>query len=211
MIVVLITGKKGSGKDTVANELQSNLSKAIIQPNAKRVKEIAKEMGWNEKKDKEGRKLLVDITNAGYSYDPYMWEKLAYKDFLSRTKLCSYSTSNSNFEANTTMLTTLNRTVILVPDWRYESTYNFYSQLVNVSNIITVRVTRDWKTTSKENNVIEEDYDIVKASEENLSTLATNFIINNDTFGVRSIGDNEEFNKLLKLIQNIQRQKNLCI
>lgn len=210
MIVVLITGKKGSGKDTVANELQSNLSKAIIQPNAKRVKEIAKEMGWNEKKDKEGRKLLVDITNAGYSYDHYMWEKLAYKDFLSRVNFVG-STSNNNLEANTTMLTSLNRTVILVPDWRYESTYIFYSQLANVSNIITVRVTRDWKNTSKENNVIEEDYDIVKASEENLSTLATNFIINNDTFGVRSIGDNEEFNKLLKLIQNIQRQKDLCI
>lgn len=53
-----ISGFMGAGKTTVANMIKNYLGNADILALAKPIKDIARGMGWNEEKDKKGRKLL---------------------------------------------------------------------------------------------------------------------------------------------------------
>lgn len=53
-----LTGPIGSGKTTIAKELQERLAGCIILPMAKPLKDYAKLMGWDGRKDKRGRRLL---------------------------------------------------------------------------------------------------------------------------------------------------------
>lgn len=118
--IVLINGKARSGKDTVAKLLQEKFEQlgitANIRPNAQAVKKVAKHIfNWNEIKDTRGRQLLLDITQAGYNYDPYFWE------------------DKNNMYMN-------HFDVYIIPDWRYESTFNYFN-LKN--NVITINVKND--------------------------------------------------------------------
>lgn len=127
--IVLINGVARSGKDTFADYLKSHLEthdgfSPIIIPNAQTVKIIASKVyGWDNNKDERGRSLLIDITNTGYKYDKYFWEKnslhhLAQMEGLTKT--------NYNF--------------MLVPDFRYKNTYDFYVQ--KGFNVICIYVVR---------------------------------------------------------------------
>ena len=58
-------------------------------------------------KDDKGRRLLIDITETGYKYDPYFWEKKTIQKIL-----------NNNFK------------VTFIPDWRYYNTYQFFNVFV---------------------------------------------------------------------------------
>lgn len=118
--IVLINGKARSGKDTVAKLLKEHFEskglKASINSNAEAVKGIAKYMfDWNGIKDTKGRQLLLDITEAGYKYDPYFWE---------------YKNNKSMIEAD----------IYIVPDWRYKSTFNYFNLQ---DNVITINVNND--------------------------------------------------------------------
>ena len=109
--VILINGKAGCGKDTLARILVRGLRDRVekvgkigVIHNAKAVKNLAfNEFTWNRLKDNRGRQLLIDITNAGYRYDPCFWEKKTIKDILDNNNL-----------------------VTIIPDWRYETTYHFF-------------------------------------------------------------------------------------
>lgn len=117
--VVLIKGRAGSGKDTLASMVLKHLKELSnlevkISPNAEKVKQYARHyFDWDGEKDDKGRKLLIDITNAGYNYDQFFWEKL-----------------NPIFSW-----------VTLIPDWRYESTYEYFKETKGY-NVITVNVIR---------------------------------------------------------------------
>jgi len=76
---ILVSGKAGVGKTTVANNLRNYLDAeqitpyALVVPFALGVKEVAKSMGWDSKKDTRGRKLLQDIGNLGREYNENAW------------------------------------------------------------------------------------------------------------------------------------------
>lgn len=91
-IVVGITGKAGTGKDTFAKCLWMEFGKypkthAAFFALANPIKKIAKEIfGWDGAKDKKGRKLLQILgTEAGRDYDPGIWlDKLdiSFKEYV---------------------------------------------------------------------------------------------------------------------------------
>lgn len=115
--IVLINGKARSGKDTVAQLLKEHFErrglKVAIRPNAEAVKNVAKCIfGWNEIKDTKGRQLLLDITQAGYNYDPYFWEHK----------------NEHRMKGND---------IYIIPDWRYQSTFNYFNLR---NNVITINV-----------------------------------------------------------------------
>lgn len=76
-VIILISGKIGSGKSTFANFLLDALTskgyKSRIIPFAQQVKGIANSMGWDGEKDEKGRILLQEIGTAGRNYDPNTW------------------------------------------------------------------------------------------------------------------------------------------
>ena len=73
IIIIGITGLAQSGKDTVADILQSRYGfykMGMADP----IYKIAYEhFNWDGKKDDNGRKLLQDIGTAGRSYDKDIW------------------------------------------------------------------------------------------------------------------------------------------
>ena len=73
MKIIGVCGYAGSGKDTVADMIKDQLDGVLRYSMAKPVKEIAKSMGWDGKKDGPGRQLLIDVGMAGRAYDPDCW------------------------------------------------------------------------------------------------------------------------------------------
>jgi hypothetical protein len=127
--IVLVNGKAGSGKDTVCEflekELNSRRVRTFIVGNADAVRRLARNAyGWNDVKDDKGRQLLIDITNAGYNYDPYFWERES-KETVNRYSYVGLTPKD---------------TVILVNDWRYKNTYDFWGR--EQCRVITIRVSR---------------------------------------------------------------------
>ncbi len=165
MKVVLINGRKGSGKDTTANYLYEKLGVGtIVLPNARAVKEEAYQFyDWDGEKDLKGRQLLVDITNTGYNFDPYFWEKKS-------VELIHTIAEQQEID--------INKLTVLVPDWRYESTYDFYSNLADPKvEVITLRVERH--VTVAEMCDPKESFDVYK-SESQLDGFPVDYIIKNN-------------------------------
>lgn len=78
MVVFLLSGKAGSGKDTFAEFVSDYATlvgkKCLRIAYADSVKDIAYQLGWDGKKDERGRKLLQVIgTEAGRAYCPTIW------------------------------------------------------------------------------------------------------------------------------------------
>jgi hypothetical protein len=109
MKIILINGKARSGKDTLASLIKGQLpnKKVLIRGNAQTVKDCAKKyFNWNGTKDTKGRQLLIDITNLGYAQDPYHWDRLTLK----------YALDKDNYD------------YLIIPDWRYFSTYEYLKE-----------------------------------------------------------------------------------
>ena len=78
-IVLLFAGKAGAGKNTSADLVENVYSGSAIRTAqfsfAGSLNAIAKEMGWDGKKDEKGRRLLQQIGAAGRAYDKDVWAK----------------------------------------------------------------------------------------------------------------------------------------
>lgn len=66
--VLIINGMGGAGKDTFVNFLKEFIPTLHISI-VDNVKQLAKSLGWNEKKDERGRKFLSDLKLAIDNYD----------------------------------------------------------------------------------------------------------------------------------------------
>ena len=77
--VYVINGRGGKGKDTVCSILAAMCDSSDIYfesfDSARLTKKIAKECGWDNKKDDRGRKLLADIQTALIEYDDIPFKK----------------------------------------------------------------------------------------------------------------------------------------
>ena len=124
MKTILISGKAGHGKDTVAQlmkeELEKQGEKVLIIKFGDPVKWFAREYyNWNGEKDETGRSLLQYIgTEMMRTYDKNYWGNIV-SEFIA---------ANEDF------------TVALIPDWRfYSEEFCIYD---NVENYYTLRVER---------------------------------------------------------------------
>mgnify|MGYP001583728961 FL=1 len=120
--ILLIGGKAGSGKDTIATLLHKKLNNAntnaYIVHNADKVKQISREVfGWDSLKNDLGRQLLVNVTKTGYDYDKYFWEKYTYQ-FI-----------------KTTILKSMKDEFIIIPDWRYPSTKEYFDMKIGRAHV----------------------------------------------------------------------------
>ena len=82
-ICILVSGKAGFGKTTLANFLveiaKENGYLVARYSFANFLKDVAGAMGWDHKKDDKGRKLLQDLGRIGREYDPDMWVRHTFE------------------------------------------------------------------------------------------------------------------------------------
>ena len=174
-ITILICGKASSGKTTFATVLAQEINKvkemAKVIHNAQTVKTLA-ESFFHWEKDEKGRQLLIDLTNSGYNYDPIFWERETERLFRNYQKFC-----NEDLE------------ILIVPDWRYMSTYEYFS---NVGKVITVMVER---------HDVEKGTHDFHSSENDFKKFPTKYHILNDS---ESIEDLERFSRMLIEVEGLQ-------
>ena len=75
MLIVMVAGKAGSGKDEVANIICKYNNKAKRFAFADNLKSMARSLGWDGKKDERGRLFLQQLGAVGRQYDPDVWAK----------------------------------------------------------------------------------------------------------------------------------------
>lgn len=125
-IVILISGKAGSGKSTVGDLVTKKIS--MLSPLtvfrysfAGPLKEIAtKYVQWDGQKDEGGRKLLQELGRVGRDYNKDTWVKLMLKRIDETEDLLPY-----NF--------------VVVDDWRFPNELAFL-QNEPMFEVVKVRV-----------------------------------------------------------------------
>ena len=118
--IILINGVAGSGKSSLAAYIQEELENinkiCLIAHNADSVKRLAKDyFGWDGIKDFKGRQLLINLSNLGYEYDEFFWEK---KNIINE----------------------VSRTICVIPDFRFHKTFEYFKK--EGDDIVTVHITR---------------------------------------------------------------------
>ena len=108
MIIVLISGKAGVGKDTFAYHLIHELSRlgrdCSKVPFAEALKDVAKkDFNWDGNKDDKGRVLLQDIGKIGRKYFQRIWSR--------KTMMKISALEKNEFVKDSR--------VYIVPDWRF--------------------------------------------------------------------------------------------
>ena len=76
--IIIINGYGGSGKDTFV-ELVSKYNRVCNFSSVDKVKEIAKIIGWNGKKDEKDRKFLSDLKKLTTDYNDMSFESIKSK------------------------------------------------------------------------------------------------------------------------------------
>ena len=125
-IVVLISGKAGAGKTTVANFMKRSLppeSVGLVGSFASSIKTIAREMGWNDVKDEEGRRLLQQLGNFGREYNKDVWVELMMQNVERLTHPYGFD-------------------FLFVDDWRFPNEEGWFENREDVFSTWTVRVER---------------------------------------------------------------------
>jgi chloramphenicol 3-O-phosphotransferase len=139
-IIILISGKIGAGKTTLAQYLlesfkEKDFNHIKITSFARAVKSIASTcFFWDGQKDERGRKLLQDIGRAGRNYDKDIWANILIEDI--------YRDDGTYFPD-----------AIIIDDWRFPNEFNRIIEAFKV-NVIKVRVIRS--KGSVDNNDISE-------------------------------------------------------
>lgn len=104
MLIIAISGKAESGKDTLAKFIARGYIHGVVEIKhfADEVKYVAKNVfGWNGEKDVKGRDLLQMIGDGGRAYNSEIW----VDKFLSQVEISCASGVD----------------VLIVPDTRYEN------------------------------------------------------------------------------------------
>jgi hypothetical protein len=122
-VVILLAGKAGNGKTTVAEMLEQKLGEGELTTFrysfAGPIKYMAIAfMGWDKNKDEKGRKLLQDIGKVGREYDPNIWVKHLLNQMDKKAGIMPF-----NF--------------VIVDDWRFlnERDYLVQNPLLDVFSV----------------------------------------------------------------------------
>lgn len=124
-VVVLFSGKAGSGKSTAAEMLTKKLNEleldTMLYGFADPIKYIAQAYGgWNKQKDEKGRRLLQDIGRIFRDYDSDIWVKHFLNQLDKRSGL---------FQKN----------FAIISDWRFPNELN-YLKNNPLLDVVTIRV-----------------------------------------------------------------------
>lgn len=125
-IVILVSGKAGSGKGTVANFLEKKIqdipSMTVFRYGfANPLKYMAKAfIGWDGQKDEKGRKLLQWQGRIGREYDENIWVKHFLNQLDKQSGMLPFNFS-------------------IVDDWRFPNELN-YLRNNPILDVITIRV-----------------------------------------------------------------------
>jgi Cdc6-like AAA superfamily ATPase len=133
--VVLISGKAGVGKTTLANTLtkvvqqHEDTNKSIImkQPIAWGVKQTALNMGWDGEKDAKGRRLLQGVGKIGREYNPDVWVDITVK-------------AVQDTQYHYSPLEGVRLSYVWIDDWRFKNEIAVFEKLDYMFRIYTVRV-----------------------------------------------------------------------
>lgn len=193
-VVILISGKAGSGKTTIAEMLTQKLQdipslRVFRYGFADPLKYIAKAyMGWDGKKDDKGRKLLQEQGRIGREYDQDIWVKHFMNQLDKQAGILPF-----NFA--------------LVHDWRFpnELAYLKKNPLIDV---VTIRVfgrgglNGETASDVSENSLPEASVEHLESStyEEFEPMLYYDFIINNNV-GIEQLNE-----KLDQVLASIEKQ-----
>lgn len=166
-VLILISGKAGTGKDTYANALTLKLRdmkyNAIQEKFALVVKRCAIDyFGWDSQKDEKGRRLLQDIGRIGRNYNHFLWA-----EFL-LNRICR------NFDV-------AQLDVIVISDWRFPNEKNFF-EMTDLFQIITVRI------NALNREVINKDsIEYLDISEVSLDDYEFDVVLNNEPDGIEYV------------------------
>jgi len=125
-VVILISGKAGSGKTTVANMLKTRLDgfegiTTFRYSLASPIKFMAKAyFGWDGEKDDRGRKLLQDVGKVGREYDINIWVRHLLQQMDKQAGLLPF-----NF--------------VVVDDWRFENESKYLTSNP-LLEVVTIRM-----------------------------------------------------------------------
>jgi hypothetical protein len=123
-LVYLLSGKAGVGKSFAANLIMRYYNNAgnyncTISPFANGVKQTARFMGWNGKKDTAGRDLLQKIGQIGRAYNEDVWVDKTMNELF----------NNPNYPFD----------VVIVDDWRFPNEFNHIKNLP-LYKIVALRI-----------------------------------------------------------------------
>lgn len=133
--VILISGKAGVGKNTLANEYakkaEENGQKVRIYSFAGHIKKCAKDyFGWDGKKDRKGRQLLIDLGNHFRSYNPHYLIRIVEEQMLKDFK---------NDDG-----------VAIITDCRFDNEVSYFKIFPhykkNKPTVLSVKIERDFET-----------------------------------------------------------------
>lgn len=163
-ILILISGKAGVGKSTLAKLLLEYLVerydgiKVKVAPFAQGVKSIAARLGWNGQKDAKGRALLQGIGLVGRDYNPDVWVNATF----------SAIENHQDYPFH----------VVIVDDWRFPNELDVANKFI-LYEPVTVRV----EASTREALLGTPEYNDV--SEMSLPSAKTipyyNFVVDNST------------------------------
>lgn len=170
MLVILLTGVSGCGKDTIAKELFTLYAKegkkVQIIHNADPAKEaLSKYFGIDNYKNDLGKQMIMGLTDLLYAVDFNYFEKLAMQKVHNNTD------------------------VLIIPDWRYMNTFQWW-QSYGMCNVVSVLIKRgieflpkyySLEVTEKEGKLLKElcpDYTVnnknAKATAQHIKDLFSN-------------------------------------
>ena len=170
MKIIMISGKAGSGKDTVANFLKEELiasnKRVLVMHFADLVKYYATQyFNWNGEKNEAGRNLLQEIgTTVMRGRYPEYWAEIIGK-FIDAYTIPEHSFFD----------------YILIPDWRFINEYEVVYDYAAIQNneTITIRIERYDDTGLKWKNPNMTSDQLNHISECELDNFAFNWIIEN--------------------------------
>lgn len=170
MKVIMISGKAGSGKDTIANffkdELIASNKRVLVMHFADLVKYYATQyFNWDGEKNEAGRSLLQEIgTTIMRGRYPTYWAEIIGK-FIDAYTIPEHSFFD----------------YILIPDWRFINEYEVVYDYAAIQNneTVTIRIERYDDTGLKWKNPNMTSDQLNHISECELDNFAFNWIIEN--------------------------------
>ena len=170
MKIVMISGKAGSGKDTIANffkdELIASNKRVLIMHFADLVKYYATQyFNWDGEKNEAGRSLLQEIgTTVMRGRYPEYWAEIIGK-FIDAYTIPEHSFFD----------------YIIIPDWRFINEYEIVYDYAAIQNneTITIRIERYDDAGLKWKNPNMTSDQLNHISECELDNFAFNWIIEN--------------------------------
>ena len=170
MKIIMISGKAGSGKDTIANffkdELIASNKRVLVMHFADLVKYYATQyFNWDGEKNEAGRNLLQEIgTTVMRGRYPEYWAEIIGK-FIDAYTIPEHSFFD----------------YILIPDWRFINEYEVVYDYAAIQNneTITIRIERYDDAGLKWKNPNMTSDQLNHISECELDNFAFNWIIEN--------------------------------